>query len=585
MEAENREQGSAGWDIDGAGDPGIQGFATAMSVEQGGTLDLKIHSGGAPFDVAIYRLGYYNGAGARLIDTVTGTPTTQPTGTIDPTTLMASCASWTVSASWTVPPDACPGVYLARPVLGGGGASHIPFVVRNPARKAPILVVTSDSTWQAYNHAGANPADPFNGRSLYGAGTAASFVFNLSQRCRAVSYDRPWVTREHLPQTWLFNSEYPAIRWLERNGYDVDYASCPDIDADPSLLTGRQIVIVHGHSEYWSATMWDNLVAARDAGVHLIIAAGNELFWRIRWDGGRRTYACWKDSMDGQLNPTGLYSGTWQDTRAFNPQRRSPATVTGQFFRVNGLHEFALTVPDAYAAHPIWRDTTVAELGPGESRSYPGLIGFETDEDREQERPPGWVRLSETTFTVTNLISNENGNDYSGSGTVTHHMGAYQAPSGAVVLGVGTVQLAWGLDAWHDRTVRPAQPDIQQMVMNLLADMGVQCPDASRQVDLVKPVPVDFSEYGFGSAPAAATLHGGGLMSAVGIKSVTMTARLSGGALAAAAATPGPSLTMTAAMAGGGILAARGTPGAPVAGPARLRSSAAPVATLRGSDS
>ena len=68
------------------------------------------------------------------------------------------------------------------------------------------------------------------------------------------------------------------------------------------------------------------------------------------------------------------------------------------------------------------------------------------------------------------------------TGTATHHLTLYRAPSGALVFGAGTVQWAWGLDdtnAWH-RSRRPAPaatpPDknMQQATVNLFADMGVQ---------------------------------------------------------------------------------------------------------------
>ena len=51
----------------------------------------------------------------------------------------------------------CPGVYIARLVRDDtGGASQIPFVVRDDAAHSDMLVRTSDATWQAYNKYGGN---------------------------------------------------------------------------------------------------------------------------------------------------------------------------------------------------------------------------------------------------------------------------------------------------------------------------------------------------------------------------------------------------------------------------------------------
>src|ERR1700719_2877867 len=63
------------WDIpdnfDGThGDPSIQGFATDISVQKGGTITFKItvtNGTDKTFGIQIYRLGYYQGNGARLM--------------------------------------------------------------------------------------------------------------------------------------------------------------------------------------------------------------------------------------------------------------------------------------------------------------------------------------------------------------------------------------------------------------------------------------------------------------------------------------------------------------------------------------
>src|SRR5207245_1649274 len=65
-----------------------------------------------------------------------------------------------------------------------------------------------------------------------------------------------------------------------------------------------------------------------------------------------------------------------------------------------------------------------------------------------------------------------------GAGSATHHLTMYRAPSGALVFGAGTVQWTWGLDNNHDNpfsfNAPAASSDMQQAVVNLFADMGVQ---------------------------------------------------------------------------------------------------------------
>jgi hypothetical protein len=139
------------WQVSGAGDPTIQGFATSMSVNEGQTESFKIDTPAASYHIDILRVGYYQGDGARivakgLLPTAT-LPQTQPACLNDsaaPTGLI-DCGNWAVSASWTVPSDAVSGLYLAHLVRDDtGGGSLIPFVVRNDASHSDILVQTDE---------------------------------------------------------------------------------------------------------------------------------------------------------------------------------------------------------------------------------------------------------------------------------------------------------------------------------------------------------------------------------------------------------------------------------------------------------
>ena len=43
------------------------------------------------------------------------------------------------------------------------------------------------------------------------------------------SYNRPFITRDIRSVNTVFNAEYPMIRFLEANGYDVSYVSGFDV--------------------------------------------------------------------------------------------------------------------------------------------------------------------------------------------------------------------------------------------------------------------------------------------------------------------------------------------------------------------
>ena len=70
--AENQLAGNprSEWDITGSGDSTIQGFATDISVNKGGTISFKVTTTASSFSINIYRLGYYQGNGARKVATI-----------------------------------------------------------------------------------------------------------------------------------------------------------------------------------------------------------------------------------------------------------------------------------------------------------------------------------------------------------------------------------------------------------------------------------------------------------------------------------------------------------------------------------
>src|SRR5690606_25884218 len=163
---ENQKQGNpeSEWGIDGDGDMNIQGFATEISTNVGGTVDFKISTDSTNYRIDIYRLGYYGGMGARKVATINKdlvTAQDQPHPIVDYTTGLIDCGNWSVSASWQIPDDAVSGVYIAKLVREDGteGESHIPFIVRDDNSTSDIVFQTADTTWQAYN--------AWGGASLY----------------------------------------------------------------------------------------------------------------------------------------------------------------------------------------------------------------------------------------------------------------------------------------------------------------------------------------------------------------------------------------------------------------------------------
>lgn len=467
--------GPESWDIAGAGDPAIQGFATQMSVNVGDTVHLKIDTTATAYRVDVYRLGHYGGRGARRVARLQPAVArqVQPPGLRTPRSGLLDCANWSVSVSWPVPADATSGIYLAHLVGEDGvtGESHVPFVVRDDTRSADILFQASDTTWQAYN--------------AYGDSCLYEFLTASGVRASEVSYNRPFLTREaEGGANWLFNAEHAAVRFLESNGYDVAYCAGADVDRDPALLGRHRVFLSVGHDEYWSAGQRANVEAARDAGVHLAFLSGNEVFWKTRWEDDAdgvpyRTLACYKDTLAGApVDPAGVWTGTWRDAR-FSPPLdggRPENALTGTRFGAQGFTDHAIEVSAAEGRLRLWRHTSLASSAPGDSATLAvGTLGYEWDVCPVDSRPPGLVTLSATEISTPDLLLDEGATF--GPGVATHHVTFHRHPGGALVFSAGTAQWAWGLDAVHDThgsTSGPADVRMQQAVVNLLADMGVQ---------------------------------------------------------------------------------------------------------------
>ena len=257
------------------------------------------------------------------------------------------------------------------------------------------------------------------------------------------------------------------IRFLEGNGYDASY-----IEQRRRRTPRRRCCSTTSSSSPAAttstgpATQRTNVEAARDAGVNLAFFSGNEVFWKTRWRvehrrrhrHANRTLVSYKDThFDAADRIPSTWTGTWRDPRFSAPRRRHAPenALTGQLVHRQLGHRRDITVPVAYKHLRLWRNTAVASLGAGQSRTLGAgnqTLGYEWDVDADNGfRPRGQFQLSSTTVSGVESFTDYGSTTKQGT-TQTHHLTMYRAPSGARVFGAGTVQWAWGLDdtnAWN----------------------------------------------------------------------------------------------------------------------------------------
>ena len=157
----------------------------------------------------------------------------------------------------------------------------------------------------------------------------------------------------------MFNSEYPAVRWLERNGYDVSYIDRPrHRPPRAELIKNHRTFMSVGHDEYWSgAAAGQRRGRARRRRQHRLLSAATKCSGR---PGGRpaptgpehrdRTLVCYKEThADAKIDPMPAWTGTWRDPR-FGPPPTAAGpenALTGTIFTVNGPLNDAIKVPAA----------------------------------------------------------------------------------------------------------------------------------------------------------------------------------------------------------------------------------------------
>ena len=449
---ENEQPGSGNWQMWVGGTPAndvgkqIKGYASATSVNKGGSITFYVSVATAQtYTMDIYRMGYYQGLGGRLLQSVgplAGSP--QPPCLADVNTGLAEC-NWTAGYTLAVPATWTSGVFLAKLTSSAGFQNWIVFVVRDDARPADLVYEQPVNTYQGYNN---YPNDNATGKSLYDFNSYGVPTVSGTARAVKVSFNRPYADGG---AGQFFNWEYNFVRWLERSGYDVKYCTNIDVHEHSDQLLIDKGVLSIAMDENYSQAMYDGLEAARDAGVNLAFFGAGAVFWQVRFEASPlsgaadRVLVGYKDATkDPVQGPTTTIR--WRDVG------RPPQPLEGVQF--HGQIDFSKpNVPFVVQNSSHWVYTGTGVL---DGDQIPGIVGYEMDGIWDIFPTPNaiggtYLLLSASPYT-----------DVSGD-QKTAISSIYQAPSGAWVFAAGTTSWAWGLDM--DGTV---DPRVQRITSNVL---------------------------------------------------------------------------------------------------------------------
>jgi hypothetical protein len=365
--AENARPGTLGWLVTTAPAPhAIEGYADRVSARAGDTVTLYVNTIDPTFHVEAYRMGWYQGLGGRLVWQSAEVPgQAQPAPLFTAGINMIEC-HWAPSLRLGVTSDWPPGNYLLKLVGSGGHQQYVPITVRDDNSTAAVALMNAVTTWQAYNL--------WHGYSLYygvqGHGQA------YSTRSRVVSFDRPYALADadwaNGASDWMGN-EFPFLMLAERWGLDLAYLTDIDLASDWTRLLQHKLLVSMGHDEYWSKTMYDGALLARDEGVNFAFLGANACFRHIRLDasptGPDRHVICYKDAAEDPLTGSDPADSTadWPS----GPVRRPESMLIGNMYQSNPV-DAALVCADPTA----WG---LAGTGMAAGDSLPHVVGSEYD--------------------------------------------------------------------------------------------------------------------------------------------------------------------------------------------------------------
>ncbi len=245
VQAENAKAGNKNWDSDVvmrfSADftrrkevKRVEGYFDQTSIGCGQSATLKI-VGTKSAAISLYRIGYYKGAGARLIKSFK--------------------SAKKITATQSTPP----GQYLVKLKSPGYRSTFVPLVITGQV-SSDVTFISSVLTWQAYNQWG--------GESLYKGADG-----QRETRATSVSLDRPYDGDGSGQFRYM---EQPLVQLMEQLSLDINYLTDVDLDRAPEINSAS--IVLGGHSEYWTQSMRDVIEREISEGTNLLVFGGNTAY-------------------------------------------------------------------------------------------------------------------------------------------------------------------------------------------------------------------------------------------------------------------------------------------------------------------
>lgn len=405
----------------------LVGFVWPRWVRSGEQAELRFH-GTEPYRLSLWRygaeksflrlLGWFDEHGPRSVMQIT------PDGDYTPGGVEWNRVGYGGNPhhSLMITAPEVGGLHYVHAETESGAFFSAPWIVAPAQPSAPIAVLHSTNTWNAYN--------AFGGRSNYinSVGLPSRPIVNSRQHLPRygdnalgewsspnadyppLSFERPEpanaVPRDERPEdpmrgrlsSSMAPAEWRLLAWLERESFAYDTYGDQQLHDGTLDLSAYKVLIISVHPEYWSRRMFERVADWVAAGGRLVSLGGNCINCEVELPDGRtmrcRTQLIPTDGSLGMRDPDD--PDVWFDSR-FHRTATAEAHVLGAATTETGIMTAApYRVLDA--SHWVFEGTGLRDGDEFGSRSLQercsgGASGHETDK-RTAQTPADFLTLA-----------------------------------------------------------------------------------------------------------------------------------------------------------------------------------------------
>ncbi|HVK16824.1 MAG TPA: carboxypeptidase-like regulatory domain-containing protein [Fimbriiglobus sp.] len=335
---------------------GLSGYAWPKWVRSGERSEFRVHAV-EPYKLSLWRygwepefvrsLGWHDEHGPRATMQVT------PDGDYTRTGVEWNKVGYANSVhSQQVAGPERSGLYYFRAETPSGRRFAFPWVVAPAKPSAPVAVLASTITWNAYNNFGGRsnyihadglpPTPTVNARAELKRYNDAGFFTWAADDYPPLSFDRPepfnhidFAERitdpiEGRQACHLAPAEWRLHGWLERSGFPFDLYAENQLDDGTLDLSAYRVLIAAVHPEYWTRRMYDRVKRwVFEQGGRLMYLGGNGLNCEVELTPGGMLV---RNGKLASLAPDGMAG---YESR-FAQRHESEANLLGVVFTLSG---------------------------------------------------------------------------------------------------------------------------------------------------------------------------------------------------------------------------------------------------------